>query len=547
MSRLWRAFKERATAEVLRDICCGRYQWDFGERMGNSRRVGALISYIYMATSVVVQLIYVPLLLGSIGQDEYGLYQLIGSIMSYVISINGVLSAGIGRFYCKYVAEDDQIRAENTLAISRRICWAMSALALAAISVLAVAFRNVYVGSFTNAQIDECMAMIFVLGVNMAVTMNNTISIAAITAHERFVFLKLSSLVVLLAQPVFVIALTSYFPNALTVTLVILAMNMACTLVQSLYRRNVLQVGKRYYGWDSRLAKGLFSFSGAIIMVTLADQIFWKADQLIVGYMYGAGSVAIYAVGAQIYYVYMNIGSAAGAIFLPRVSELYHRDHDTKGMSELFVKFGRMNGLLLLFILGGFTVFGQDFIYIWIGDGYFDSYLVALLVMAPFTIDLIQNLGLTILQVTNQYHFRGVMYLAIAVLNIFLTFVLLSVWGLPGAAISTGVSMVIGNGLIMNWYYSKRVGLDIPRFWKEMAHVAFPAVVAVLISAAAYSFLPFSHGSLSSFILGCLLYSLAYISLEWLIGMNAYEKDLVKSLLRKVGIHVKVFGKMGLR
>ena len=73
--------------------------------MANSRRVGALLSYVYMAVNVVVQLIYVPLLLSSIGRDEYGMYQLIGSIMAYVISINGVLSAGVGRFYCKYIAE----------------------------------------------------------------------------------------------------------------------------------------------------------------------------------------------------------------------------------------------------------------------------------------------------------------------------------------------------------------------------------------------------------------------------------------------------------
>lgn len=506
--------------------------------MGNSRRVGALISYVYMAASVVVQLIYVPLLLRSIGQDEYGMYQLIGSIMAYVISINGVLSAGVGRYYCKYIAEGDQIHAENTLAISRRIYWIMSAVALIVIGVLAAAFRNVYLGSFTTAQIDECVAMIFVLGINMVVTMNNAISIAAITAHERYVFLKLSSLVVLLVQPVLVITLTGLFPNALTVTLVILLMNATCALVQSLYRRNVLQVGRHYYGWDSRLAKGLLGFSGAIIMVTLADQIFWKADQLIIGYMYGAGPVAIYAVGAQIYYVYMNIGTAAGAVFLPRVSELYHRDHDVAGISDLFIKFGRLNCLLLLFILGGFTVFGQDFIYIWIGEGYFDSYLVALLVMVPFTIDLIQNLGLTILQVMNQYHFRGVMYLAIAVLNIFLTFAFLSILGLPGAAISTGVSMVVGNGFIMNWYYSKRVGLDIPRFWKEIVRVALPAVLAALVSAAAYSFLPFAHGELVSFILGCLLYGLVYALLEWAIGMNAYEKGLVKSCLGKVGIRL---------
>lgn len=48
--------------------------------------------------------------------------------------------------------------------------------------------------------------------------------------------------------------------------------------------------------------------------------------------------------------------------------------------------------------------------------------------MAPFTIDLIQNLGLPILQVINQYDFRGAMYLGIAILNVFSHFVAFDLW-----------------------------------------------------------------------------------------------------------------------
>lgn len=506
--------------------------------MANSRRVGALLSYVYMAVNVVVQLIYVPLLLSSIGRDEYGMYQLIGSIMAYVISINGVLSAGVGRFYCKYIAEGDREKAENTLAISRRIYWIMSVVALLVVGVLTIVFRIVYSSSFTPAQIEECTAMLLVLGINTVVTMNNTVSIAAITAYERFVFLKLSSLIVLIAQPILIIYFTGFFPNALTVTAVILAMNAACAFVQSLYRRNILKVGKSYFGWDSKLAKALLGFSGAIVMVTIADQIFWKTDQLIVGYMFGAGSVAVYAVGAQIYQMYMNIGTAASAIFLPHISELYHKDHNLVGMSDLFIKFGRLNCIVLLLVLGGFIVLGQDFIKIWVGDGYFDSYLVALIVMVPFTIDLIQNLGLTILQVTNQYYFRGVMYLVIAILNVFLTFLLLSIYGLPGAAISTAVAMFIGNGLIMNWYYAEKVGLDILRFWKEIVHIAIPALAAIGIAGLVYLLAPFEHGNTIFFLVGCFLYGCLYIVFEWMFGMNNYEKSLVRAFVNRALLHV---------
>lgn len=502
--------------------------------MENNRRIGALLSYIYIAVNVIVQMIYVPLLLNSIGQDEFGIYQLVGSIMAYVISINGVLSAGVGRFYCKSIAENDFQKAENTLAVSRRIYWAMSIIAMVVVYFLTLVFRRVYSDSFSSSQLDECTAMLFVLGINTVVTMNNSVSIAAITAHERFVFLKLSSLAVLVIQPFLVIALTNYYPSALTVTLVVLAMNSACAVVQGLYRRNVLNIGRRYYGWDSKLAKALMSFSGGIIMVTIADQIFWKTDQLIVGYLFGAEFVAVYSVGSQIYQMYMGIGSAAGAVFLPRVSELFHRNHDLKAMSDLFIKFGRLNCLLLMFVLCGYAIFGLDFISMWVGDGYSDAYLIALIVMIPFTIDLIQNLGLTILQVTNQYYFRGVMYLVVAILNVFLTLFLLSIWGLPGAAVSTAIAMFIGNGLIMNWYYSHRVGLDISRFWKEIAQIVLPALFATALAGVVYYIAPIKCERIAWFLFGCVVYGLLFALSEWLFGMNAYEKGLIKSFTKKV-------------
>ena len=82
------------------------------------RKQGIVISYAYTLAQIVVNFLYIPLLLSIIGQDEYGLYQTVGPIMSYVVSINSVLSAGVGRYYSMYKAEGDERMMENTLAIA---------------------------------------------------------------------------------------------------------------------------------------------------------------------------------------------------------------------------------------------------------------------------------------------------------------------------------------------------------------------------------------------------------------------------------------------
>lgn len=487
-----------------------------------------------MAVSIVVQLVYVPLLLSCIGQDEYGIYQFIGSIMAYIVSINGILAAGVGRYYCMYKAQGDERMMESTLAIAKRMYWAMSAVTLAVMAVVTVVFRFAYASAFTPAQVDECSIMLFVLGINCVVTMNNAINISVITANESFVFLKGSQIVALVMQPLLVIFLARLFPSALTVTLVVLLMNVLCATVQRLYAKNVLRAKYTFHGWDRSLARGLIGFSASIIMVTLADQIFFKTDQLIVGYLFGAGPVAIYAVGAQIYVAYMSVGTAISSVFLPKVSTLYHRDHDMSAISGLFAKVGRLSLMVCLLVLGAFIVLGPDFMTLWAGDQYFQSYLIAVIVMVPFTIDLIQNLGLTILQVIDKYYFRGAMYLTIAVLNVVLTVIMLNTVGLVGAALSTAIAMFVGNGVIMNWYYKTKVGLDVAGFWRQMGSIVLPAALLVAVFACAYWLLPLPHASWVVFATAGALWVVTYISMLWKFSMNDYEKGLVRGLLHRI-------------
>lgn len=109
---------------------------------------------------------------------------------------------------------------------------------------------------------------------------------------------------------------------------------------------------------------------------------------------------------------------------------------------------------------------------------------MTLLIIIPFTIDLIQNIGLSILQAQNHYDFRAKVYFGIGILNLILAIPLGMKYGGIGCAFSTGFSMFIGNGLVMNWYYSSVTGLQIKEFWKQIIkfHLgSYPAVLSDIL------------------------------------------------------------------
>ena len=196
----------------------------------NKRRAGAMVSYAYSIVQVVVNLIYVPLLLGGIGQSEYGLYQTIGSIISYLSIINSTFSAGAVRFYSKYYVLGDEEGMANTLGILKRIYRIAYAIVFVATLLFMGIVTVVYQQSFSPWEVQESCLLLVVLAFNLVLTMNNTMSIACITAHEEFVFLKTTQLITLVLQPILVVLFLGSAPNALTVSLVQLFCNFLCRM-----------------------------------------------------------------------------------------------------------------------------------------------------------------------------------------------------------------------------------------------------------------------------------------------------------------------------
>lgn len=499
------------------------------------RRQGVYISYAYTAVQVIVNFLYVPIVLSTIGREEYGLYQTVGSVMAYIVSINSVLAAGVGRYYSMYKAEGDERMMENTLAIARRLYWSLSVAAMLIVLLIIPVFKSAYVDSLTEGQLDECAAMLVIMALNAVVTFNNTIYVAAINANERFVFLRLVSMAALIAQPFIILAVARIWPTAVVITCVILAMNIVSSSLQKVYAHRFLQIRCVFHGWDNKLVKGLLVFSAGIVLVTVADQIFWSSSNLVIAFFYGAGPVAVFAVGAQVYKAYLSAGTGISGVFFQRVSELYHRDHDMRAISALFAKVGRIAFLACSLILGGFIVLGRDFVSIWAGVGYEDAYLVAVVVMIPLTVDLIQNLGLTILQVMDRYYFRGIVYFLLALANVGISMVVVPRFGIISAALSSGLCMLAGNGLVMNIYYWKAAGIDIPCFWKEVLQLVVPFIMATTACSFLYWSFPFGHGSLIVFAAGGIFYLVMYFGFMWRFGMNEYEKSQIWRLLSRFG------------
>lgn len=499
----------------------------------NERNKGVVLSYIQIITSVIVNLIYVPVLLHFMGKSEYGLYQIAGSFYSYITVFESSISGGVLKYYCKALDLKNDVLANETLYTARRIYRILSLFIALASIVFCTAFYYFYKSSFSQEELNEGTIILFALFINMIITVLGSVYLTIITGHEKFIFIKGINILIQVIQPFLVILFVMHVPYAIVIVLVMASLNACAILARYFYTKRKLGININKCKYNRLLLKEILGLASTILLASIADQIFWKADQIILGKIYGTTLVAIYSVGAQIYNIYMQFGIQITGVYYPKMSALYNQNDGIQKVSDLFIEIGRVIFLILLLILSGFIIFGKNFLLFWVGKGYDAAYYVAIVVMIPFSIDLAQSIGLSILQITGQYGFRAKMYFLAALINIVSTIFMSIYLGMIGAALSTGLTMLVTSGFIMNWYFDKRVGLNIKKYWKKCFPIIIVAIALTIIGYLLNSVVLGDVNRFFSLIIRILVYAAAYFVVMFLSVMNQSEKSLVESILTR--------------
>ena len=262
----------------------------------------------------------------------------------------------------------------------------------------------------------------------------------------------------------------------------------------------------------------------SVFIVTIVDQIFWKTNQVILGIISGTAIVAVYSISSLIYMNYMALSTTISGIYLPKITKMVASRVSDKILSNEFLRIGRLQYYLLGLVLSGFFVFGKEFIVIWTNEDFIDAYYITLIIITPFTINLIQNIGNCIMQAKNVYNFRAYVYLGTGIFNIAIAIPLAVYYGAIGCAFASGLSLFISNGLIMNWFFEKYLKIDIKLFWKQIGSITIKILLCSFIGII-LNYL-FGVGSLIFLVAKILIFIISYLIIMWLLSFNKEEKDL---------------------
>lgn len=495
----------------------------------NQRKIGALLSYSTIALQNIVGLAYTPYLLRMLGKSEYGLYSLVTSIIAYLTLLDFGFGDTIIRYTAKYRAEQKTLQIYSFLGM---FFWVYAIVAVLCVLIggfLVFNLNSIFSNSLSSNEISRAQIMLGCLVLNLSLTFVCATFRAVLDAYEQFVFCRTLNLLRIVFNTGIMFVLLQFGFKAVALVVLMTVLNVIILISNTLYCFVKIKIRVSLKKIEWRKLKEILPYSLFVFLTAFFAHIYWFSGQLILGIYQGVKVVAVYAVAMQLVTMFRTIADSLAILFFPKITALTTQKGTEVEVSNIFIKVGRIQYLILSLIISGFIVFGKEFIVNWAGNGYEEAYVITLLFFISLLPSRTQQIGLIICKARSHLKLRTIVYSLVIVCCIIGQFWGSKYYGMLGNTISISASLVLMEGVFLNIYYQKYEAIDIVLFWKNFFKLSIIPICLTLIFLYIKTKVPFE--SWRSLLFGIGIYSVLFVITSYFFSLNSYEKGLLKNKL----------------
>lgn len=491
--------------------------------MPSQRRAGVVLGYANIVVKNLVNLVYTPMLLSFVGQADYGVYQTSNSFVFSLSLLSFGFSQAYVRFYTQKRARGEDVRELNGVYLA--LYAVVSVVAFLLGLAFAASAGTLFSASFTPDEVDLATVVMSIMAGSIAVTLFNSVFDAYVLAHEEFRFQQSRQMLTTLATPFCAYALLCMGFGVVGVAVAQLAVNVVLLALNASFCLGRLKMRFDVRRFDTGLFRAIAAFSAWIFANQVCDLVNQNVPNVLLGALTSASAVAVFAVSVQIRSVFYSLSTTMSSVFTPKINRIVAESNDNGELTRLMTRVGRYQMVLFCWVYGGFAILGRFFVREWAGEGFADAYWLVLAMVAPLVMPLTQNTGIEIQRAKNMHRARSAAMLLGAVLNVAVTLAASPLVGYWAPAVGYIACILFCNGLFMNWYYQKRVGLDMFFFWRRNLPVLLAGAAVAAACLAGTELLPVSGWP--SFLAWGVAYTALFAAALWLAVLSKDERAAV--------------------
>lgn len=500
----------------------------------NNKRIAknTLLLYMRMMFMMIVSLYTSRLVLQILGVEDYGIYNVVGGVISFISFLNGSLNTATQR-YLNYEMGRNNVDGMKSIFSMSMICYmgiAVLALILAeSVGYWFVANKLVIPPHRLDAAIWVLHFSILTFVVQLFIVPYN----AAVIAHEKMSIYAYISVGSVIMRLLLIVVLQYVDYDKLYLYALMVA---AATIVEAfLYWLICVRLFEEcHFQWrfDKQLFKGLFSFSGWMLSGTITHLLHIQGVNMLINVFFGPAYNAARAVAMQVNGAVGSFSTNFMTAVRPQIVKMY-AEGNKKGMYRLVNNSSRFSFYLLLLMILPLILNMNLVLELWLKTVPQNTVLFTQLVLVDLLIVSAYGPIAYVTQAAGRIKEYQLMISVCFILVFILTWIIYDIGS--AAYVTFVISIVIDLiGYVLRlWILRKLFCFPLLEYVKEVLYpIGKVLVVSSLIIAIPY-ILDYSLYDHLEGLAWCLCITGIVI---WTIGMKKHEKQLciskVKSIIR---------------
>jgi O-antigen/teichoic acid export membrane protein len=442
-----------------------------------------LSNWFATAATLAVGFFLAPFVVHHLGNVAYGVWVLSISSVNYLSLLDLGMTSSVVRFVSKGWATGDHEAASEVVSAVLWVRLQIATLILVICGCLAAVFPIFF--KVPPDLIRDAREAILIIGVTTATSMSFGVFTSTISALNRY---DLRSCVVLLQLAlrvggVVLVLLTGHGIVAIAVCELVAA-TVANTLLMLIARRIYPEIKIRLKKPGREVLRNIWSYSFYAFLLTVAGQLIYQSDNLVVGAVVSAAAVTFYSIGNSLCRYTQQLVSSMTITFTPAASTYEAAGH-TGSLRSLYMNGTRATLAISLPVVITLLTRGHNFIRVWMGPEYEKTSGMVLVILATALMFSLQNTTASAIAWGVEKHktvakwavFEGIANLS---LSVFLAHKI----GIYGVAIGTLIPSLIVQLVLWPRYVCRLVDISWVQVFRNVWGPVF--LCAVPFAAASY-------------------------------------------------------------
>lgn len=433
-----------------------------------------------MLVSIISGVLYTPYMLYKLGNETYGVWGIIGSILGYATLADLGLSGAVVKYTAEFRSAAEQAKI-NRLLSTAITCYMIIGLACIGVTLIV---SPVVVPLFNiPPALHQIIVLVFILlGINAGINFPLSVISNYILGIGRYdVRNAITLLTTLLNIGLSILFLESgYGLVGITAATILTSVAVFMSMYWFIFKLSGEPIAVSIRAIDRSMIKLIFNYGTSFSVINLTGMISWQSDNIVVGKIIGINGVTPYVLATKVREMLSRLVWAFLSVLIPTFSSIQTLE-DRERVHQLYFLALRVV-VFATFPLGLLLILKSDVVLsYWVHLRSADANLVLSFLAFAAVIHLPSNVGLVALLGSAQHKGLSKLSVVDALLNLGLSIIFTLFLGVPGAALGTAVTVILTSGIGVPVIACRELEIPVQRHFVVMGKAFLALGIPMLI------------------------------------------------------------------